>query len=111
MPTVARRSWALPLLLIAALLLQGCGLLSASETPLPATTDVLAKLPTVSNSPRSPCWQQREIAEQRSYLETVRTGRKVTYFPPDPKCDSDFKPGAEPTASAPRESSTAQGKT
>ncbi len=40
---------------------------------------MLRGVPTVENSERSPCWQQRQIAAQRSYIDSVLTGKAKTY--------------------------------
>lgn len=68
------------LLLLASLSLAGC---AGKETPLPATTKILDELPKVENSPRAPCWQQKQIAAQNSYLATVKNdGKEVVYVAP-----------------------------
>lgn len=79
------------LLLLASLSLQGCKLFE-SATPLPGTTKLLDDLPKVHNSPKSPCWQQREIAAQWSYLDSAKAGKEVVYSAP---CDTD-KPKEAP---------------
>lgn len=66
----------LALALLSALGLSGCAGLS---TPLPATTKLLDDLPRVENSTKSPCWQQRQIAAQNSYLATIKEKREVVY--------------------------------
>jgi hypothetical protein len=48
---------------------------AAASTPPPATTDVLRELPRVSNSRKSPCWQQREIATQNAWVDAA-TGKE-----------------------------------
>ncbi len=83
-PTVTR-------LMLAALLplsLSGCAMFGG-ETPLPETRQLIGRLPTVENSTQSPCWQQRQIAAQRSYVDTVKTGKTVVWGAP---CDVDKKP-------------------
>lgn len=60
-----------------------------NETQLPATTKVLDELPRVSNSPKSPCWQQEQIAAQNSYVDAIKTKQDVVYKPP---CKVDPKP-------------------
>jgi hypothetical protein len=83
----------LPLLLLP-LAFGGCslGLMGGSAIPLPVTTKVIDDLPRVSNSPVAPCWQQRQVAAQNSYLATVRVGVETVYAAP---CDVDKPtPGA-----------------
>lgn len=70
------------LALLTSLALAGC----ASATPLPGTSVLLEELPVVHNSTKSPCWQQREIAAQRSYIDTITKRREVVYAAP---CDVD----------------------
>jgi hypothetical protein len=36
-------------------------------------------MPKVENSRLSPCWQQKQIAAQRSYIDTVTTGKERVY--------------------------------
>lgn len=67
--------------LLIAPLIQACG---ANSIQAPATTKLLDELPRVSNSPKSPCWQQREIARQNSYLATIKAARETVYKAP---CD------------------------
>ena len=58
------------------------------STLLPGTTKLLDDLPRVNNSPKSPCWQQEQIAAQNSYLATIKEKRDVVYKAPcavDPK--------------------------
>ena len=54
------------------------------STQLPGTTKLLDELPVVENSPKSPCWQQRQIAAQNSYRATIKTGTDTVYKAP---CD------------------------
>lgn len=67
--------------LLLLLLLPACG---ESSTLLPGTTKLLDELPVVENSPKSPCWQQRQIAAQNSYRATIKTGTDTVYKAP---CD------------------------
>lgn len=67
----------------------GC---AGSETPLPATTKLLDDMPRVSNSTKSPCWQQEQIAAQNSYLDSIKTKKEVVYKAP---CRVD-RPSAKP---------------
>jgi hypothetical protein len=80
------RNLALALLISPAL--AGCSL---SETPLPETSVLLERLPVVENSTKSPCWQQRQIAAQRSYIASVKEKREIVYRAP---CDVDPAPTA-----------------
>lgn len=83
------------LLLLASLSLAGCAL---KETPLPATTKILDDMPKVENSVASPCWQQKQIAAQNSYIATVKNdGKEVVYGAP---CVVDKpKPAPQPKTS------------
>ncbi len=81
-----RRNLALALLTSPAL--AGCSL--GNATPLPETSILIEKLPVVQNSSKSPCWQQRQIAAQRSYIATVQEKKEVIYRAP---CDVDQKSG------------------
>jgi hypothetical protein len=40
---------------------------------------ILGDVPKVENSQLSPCWQQRQIAAQRSYIDSIITGKPVKY--------------------------------
>ena len=71
----------LALMLLGSLALQGC---AESSTQLPGTTKLLDDLPKVENSKVSPCWQQRQIASQNSYLHTIRDKKETVYKAP---CD------------------------
>ena len=48
-------------------------------------------MPRVENSAKAPCWQQRQIAAQNSYVETVKAGKETVYAAP---CD--LKPSTPP---------------
>lgn len=64
-----------------------CPFLAACETlgigaktePTVKAASILRQVPTVENSPASPCWQQRQIAAQRSYIDSIITGKPKTY--------------------------------
>ena len=71
--------------LLLSLLLPAC---AGSGIPTPVTTKILDTLPRVHNSPSAPCWQQKEIAAQNSYVDTVTTQREVVYKAP---CEVDTK--------------------
>jgi len=64
-------------------LIQAC---AADGTLLPATTKVLDDLPKVQNSTKAPCWLQRQIAAQNSYVTTIRDKQEVVFKAP---CDTD----------------------
>ncbi len=83
------------LALVLAALLSGC---AAKETPLPATTKILDGMPRVDNSSHSPCWQQKQIAAQNSYVTTVQRGKEAIYRAP---CEVDRVKTASLPASAP----------
>lgn len=36
----------------------------------------------MSNSAKSPCWQQEEIAAQNSYIESIKQRKEVVYRAP-----------------------------
>ena len=65
----------LPLLLLTS----GC---AGGATPLPGTTKLLDDLPRVQNSAKAPCWQQKQIAAQNSYLATIKAKKTVVYHAP-----------------------------
>lgn len=65
-----------------ALPLAGCEAFGSKPTPLPATTELIDKMPRVQNSGLSPCWQQEQIAAQNSYLASVKEKREVVYSAP-----------------------------
>ena len=73
-------SWSkrLSALLIAAVI-PACG---DPSTPLPATSIQLEKLPRVDNSRGSPCWQQKQIAAQNSYIATAIDKREAVFKAP-----------------------------
>lgn len=48
-------------------------------------------MPKVDNSTKSPCWQQRQIAAQGSYLQSIAQKKEVVFKAP---CDVDKKPEA-----------------
>lgn len=64
-------------------------------TLLPGSIKLIDDLPKVENSVRSPCWQQRQIAAQNSYIATIRDKKEVVYKAP---CDVD-RPAAARVAS------------
>lgn len=61
--------------------------LAACEIPVTGTdkavqvnaASILSRVPEVENSTESPCWQQRQIAAQRSYIRSVTKGKTVRY--------------------------------
>lgn len=64
----------------------GC---AGAATQLPETTELLDKLPRVENSTKSSCWQQRQIAAQNSYVDSIKAKKSIVYKPP---CEVDPKP-------------------
>jgi hypothetical protein len=103
--------WLIALLLSPAL--AGCSVLGnplaseASATQAPATTDSVSRVPRVSNSPQSPCWQQIEIAKQNAWFASRKAGKQIIFEPPclvdPPKGGAQPAPGAT-TAATPRTS-------
>ena len=65
----------LPLLLLTS----GC---AGDAIQLPGTTKLLDDLPKVQNSSKAPCWQQKQIAAQNSYLATIKAKKTVVYHAP-----------------------------
>ena len=39
-------------------------------------------MPRVANSPKSPCWQQDQIAAQNSYVDSIKGKKEVVYKAP-----------------------------
>jgi hypothetical protein len=65
----------------ACLSLGACGILGIDPNnggPVSAAS-VLQGVPKIENSPKSPCWQQRQIAAQRSYIDSAVTGATKRY--------------------------------
>lgn len=54
------------------------GIGTSKDVPANAPA-VLRNVPVVENSPKSPCWQQRQIAKQRAYIDSVVSGKAVKY--------------------------------
>ena len=52
-------------------------------------------MPRVQNSSKSPCWQQKQIAAQNSYVDTIKDKAEKVYHAP---CEADKKP-ADPKTS------------
>lgn len=69
--------------LLASLALGACAL---GETQLPGTTKILDDMPRVDNSTKAPCWMQRAIAAQNSYVDSIRQNKEIVYRAP---CDYD----------------------
>ena len=86
--TVAR------LLLSAALTLP----LAACSTLIPGAPSkgVLDGLPLVENSDQSPCWQQRQIAMQHSFIDAAKGAKGAAYKGP---CD--WAPKVKPSQPMP----------
>lgn len=84
------------LAITASLLLAACETLGIATNPAPPNASVVLRdVPEVQNSSKSPCWQQRQIAAQRGYIESATSGKKVQYHA---ECSDDTKP--EPKAEA-----------
>ena len=66
------------------------GACSGSAIQLPGTTKLLDELPKVQNSTKSPCWQQKQVAAQNSYIATVKDGKETVYKAP---CEVDQPKG------------------
>jgi hypothetical protein len=45
-------------------------------------------MPRVQNSSKSPCWQQKQIAAQNSYVDTIKDKAEKVYRAP---CEADKK--------------------
>jgi hypothetical protein len=68
------------LALLASLSLAGC---AGNAILLPATTKILDDMPKVDNSTQAPCWMQKQVAAQNSYIATVKNdGKEVVYGAP-----------------------------
>lgn len=65
--------------LLIALAIPGC---AAWSTPPPGTSIQLEELPRVDNSRDSPCWQQKQVAAQNSYVDTIKTKKDAVYKAP-----------------------------
>jgi hypothetical protein len=66
---------------LACLFLAACetlGIGTKSDATVNAAS-ILERVPEVENSPKSPCWQQRQIATQRAYIDSVVKGKPMTY--------------------------------
>lgn len=80
---------------MASLSLAACetlGIGSNSNATVSAAS-ILGDVPKVENSQLSPCWQQRQIAAQRSYIESVITGKAVKYHA---DCPAQKVPASQP---------------
>ncbi len=71
--------------LLIALLIPAC---ADQSTPPPATSILLEKLPRVDNSRESPCWQQKQIAAQNSYIATIQSNKETVWKAP---CEAEPK--------------------
>ena len=83
------------LAITASLFLAACETLgiATKQAPPASVAEILRDVPKVSNSTHSPCWQQREIAAQRSYIESGIEGKPKRYHA---ECTDDAKPAAKP---------------
>lgn len=75
MPRLLQKAGAL----LTAVLIPAC---ADPSTQPPATSLLLEKLPRVENSRGSPCWQQKQIAAQNSYIDTVKANKETIYKAP-----------------------------
>jgi hypothetical protein len=64
---------------LASLALGACAL---GETPLPGTTKILDEMPRVDNSTKAPCWMQKAVAAQNSYVDSIKQKREIVYAAP-----------------------------
>jgi len=64
---------------LASLALGACAL---GETPLPATSKIIDEMPRVDNSTKAPCWLQKAIAAQNSYVDSIKQKREIVYSAP-----------------------------
>jgi hypothetical protein len=72
-----------PARLIAPLLALPMAACAANSTPLPVSTELIKELPRVDNSAKSPCWQQKQIARQNSWMAAATgTDREAAYKAP-----------------------------
>lgn len=53
--------------------------IGSNSSPTVSAASIVADVPKVENSQASPCWQQRQIAAQRSYIDSIITGKAVKY--------------------------------
>lgn len=93
----SKRLAAVALAIAASPLLAACETLGiATSQPVPASVaEILRDVPEVENSSSSPCWQQRQIAAQRSYIESSLSGKPKSYHA---DCADDAKPTGKPEA-------------
>lgn len=71
--------------------------IATKETPPANVAEVLRDVPEVGNSSKSPCWQQRQIAAQRSYIDSAVGGAPKRYHA-DCADPADALPVAKPEA-------------
>lgn len=69
------------------------GIATERKAP-PSAASILRNVPVVENSANAPCWQQRQIAAQRSYIHSVTKGKTKRYHA---DCKDEPKP-ADPAA-------------
>lgn len=56
------------------------GIATKTEAPTSVSAaEVLKGVPPVDNSPKSPCWQQQQIATQRAYIDAAISGKPKQY--------------------------------
>ena len=72
------KSAALLLLSLASLHLAACRAQSDTDAKVPANVQAFAlTIPKVENSPKSPCWQQKQIAKQQAFIRSTSEGKEV----------------------------------
>lgn len=71
------------LVILTGLALGACETLPPSSSkPSPDLRSFVENVPRVKNSPAAPCWQQKEIAAQNAYLDSVLAGKPRSYHAP-----------------------------
>jgi len=71
------------LILVPALLTNlALGACALNETPLPASSKILDEMPRVDNSTKAPCWMQKAVAAQNSYVDSIKQKREIVYSAP-----------------------------
>lgn len=55
------------------------GIATKSDKAPVSAASILRGVPKVENSPDAPCWQQRQIAAQRAYIDSAVKGKPKRY--------------------------------
>lgn len=77
-----KNSAAVALTTLASLSLGACSILGTGGEEKRAhvsASTILRNVPEVENSPDAPCWQQRQIAAQRAYIDSAVKGKPKRY--------------------------------